>query len=103
MSWFIKKKDKIIDLSKPLNERKREEENPSIEVNFPAEVQEDKVIDLTEVEEKKKNLAKRISDMIEKMDGLSTKIYHLEQRIEVLEKRTRVNNFDADGRGDDRE
>lgn len=90
-------------MSKPLNERKREEENPSIEVNFPAEVQEDKVIDLTEVEEKKKNLAKRISDMIEKMDGLSTKIYHLEQRIEVLEKRTRVNNFDADGRGDDRE
>ena len=65
--------------------------------------EEDKVIDLTQVEEKKKNLAKRISGMVEKIDGFSTKIYHLEQRIEVLEKRTRVNNFDVDGRGNGKE
>ena len=39
-------------------------------------------------EEKKRKLAKRLMDMTGKIEELSNQIYHLQQRIEVLEKRT---------------
>lgn len=45
-------------------------------------------------EEKKRNLAKRISSMIEKIENLSNEIYHLQQRIEVLEKKSNINKLE---------
>jgi L-2-hydroxyglutarate oxidase LhgO len=42
-------------------------------------------------EEKKKKLAKRLIDITEKLEDLSNQIYHLGQRVEVLEKKTNVN------------
>tara|TARA_Y100000296_G_scaffold60057_1_gene69497 strand:- start:1030 stop:1326 length:297 start_codon:yes stop_codon:yes gene_type:complete len=43
-------------------------------------------------EEKRKKLAKRLIDITEKLEDLSNQIYHLGQRIEVLEKKTNINS-----------
>lgn len=45
------------------------------------------------VNEKRKRLAKRLMDMTEKIEELSNQIYHLQQRIEVLEKKNNVGSF----------
>lgn len=45
----------------------------------------DSGIDLSQ---KRKRFAKRIMDMTEKLEDLSNQIYHLQQRIEVLEKKS---------------
>ncbi len=41
-------------------------------------------------EDKKKKLAKRLIDMTNKVEDLSNQIYHLQQRIEVLERKSGV-------------
>lgn len=43
-----------------------------------------------DVEEKRRRLTKRIMDMTEKIEELSNQIYHLQQRLEVLEKKSGV-------------
>ena len=45
------------------------------------------------VEDKRRKLAKRIMAMTEKLEDLSNQIYHLQQRIEVLEKKSGANRF----------
>jgi chromosome segregation ATPase len=45
------------------------------------------------VEDKRKKLAKRIMAMTEKLEDLGNQIYHLQQRIEVLEKKSGTNRF----------
>lgn len=44
-------------------------------------------------DEKKRKLAKRLSNMTEKIEDLSNQIYHLQQRIEVLERKSGVGGF----------
>ncbi len=46
-----------------------------------------------EYSEKKQKLAKRLLDMTDKIEDLSNQIYHLKQRIELLEKKMKI-NFD---------
>jgi hypothetical protein len=41
--------------------------------------------------EKKQKLAKRLLDMTDKIEDLSNQIYHLKQRIELLEKKLKIN------------
>lgn len=41
-------------------------------------------------EERKRRLAKRIADMTEKTEDLSNQIYHMQQRLEVLERKLDV-------------
>ncbi len=56
--------------------------------------QSDGYIDVSEgIGEKRRKLAKRLMDMTEKMEDLSNQIYHLQQRIEVLERKLDVNRF----------
>ncbi|MFC1682253.1 hypothetical protein ACFL0X_01385 [Nanoarchaeota archaeon] len=43
--------------------------------------------------EKKRKLAKRLSDMTNKIEDLSNQIYHLQQRIEVVERKSDVGRF----------
>lgn len=43
--------------------------------------------------DKRKRLAKRILDMTTKIEDLSNQIYHLQQRIEVLERKLDINNY----------
>jgi hypothetical protein len=44
-------------------------------------------------DEKKRKLAKRLVDMTSKIEELSNQIYHLQQRIEVLEKKGGVGSY----------
>ena len=44
-------------------------------------------------EDKKKKLAKRLMEMTNKMEDLSNQIYHLQQRVELLEKKTNTGNY----------
>jgi hypothetical protein len=46
-------------------------------------------IDNSGPDDKRKKLARRIMDMTDKLEELSNQIYHLQQRLEVLEKRER--------------
>ena len=49
------------------------------------------VIDLSNSSgEKRKRLAKRILEITNKLEDLSNQIYHLQQRIEAIEKKTNV-------------
>jgi len=41
-----------------------------------------------DAEDKRKRLAKRFMDMTTKIEDLSNQIYHLQQRIEVLERKS---------------
>jgi peptidoglycan hydrolase CwlO-like protein len=41
--------------------------------------------------DKKQKLAKRLLDMTDKIEDLSNQIYHLKQRIELLEKKLKIN------------
>jgi prefoldin subunit 5 len=41
-------------------------------------------------DERKKKLAKRLIDMTGKIEDLSNQIYHLQQRIEVLERKSGI-------------
>lgn len=43
--------------------------------------------------EKRKKLAKRLMDMTSKIEDLSNQIYHLQQRIEVLERKSDINRY----------
>ena len=45
------------------------------------------------IEERRRKLAKRLSDMTSKMEDLSNQIYHLQQRIELLERKLDVNRY----------
>ncbi len=44
-------------------------------------------------DEKRKKLAKRLMDMTAKLEDISNQIYHLQQRIEVLERKSNVSGF----------
>jgi len=101
MGWFGKK-DKVIDLGERY--RKNQEriskiketapetrEAPGQEFDFfgslssPATSEES-----ANPEEKKKKLAKRLIDITEKIEDLSNQIYHLQQRIETLERKAGI-------------
>ena len=45
------------------------------------------------IDEKRRKLAKRLIEMTNKLEDLSNQIYHLQQRIEVLEKRSGVGGY----------
>jgi hypothetical protein len=44
-------------------------------------------------DERKRKLAKRLSDMTSKIEDLSNQIYHLQQRLELVERKLDVNRF----------
>ena len=50
----------------------------------------DDTLDLGMQHEKKRKLAKRIMEMTERVEDLSNQIYHLQQRLEVLERKLDV-------------
>ena len=46
-----------------------------------------------DAEERRRKLLKRLIDMTDKLEELSNQIYHLQQRVELLEKKLDVNRF----------
>ena len=107
---FFKRKDKVIDLGERY---RRQQEKLKAQEGVKEETQEttpspfaffdsqpstsssssdDEVIDLgASPTDKKRKLVKRILEMTSKMEDLSNQIYHMQQRIEVLEKKLDVN------------
>ena len=67
-------------------------ESQSQEFNFPGDIKSMENVDMgvSAIEERKKKLAKRLMDITNKMESLSNQIYHLEQRIELLERKAGV-------------
>ena len=47
-----------------------------------------------DAEGKRRRLARRLKDMTDKLEELSNQIYLLQQRVEVLEKKTNVNQYE---------
>ena len=111
MGWFgFGKKDDVVDLSERY--KKEQEKISQIKVENKEqttsatpfsifggatpkpEAQSNDYIDVSEnPDEKRKKLAKRLSDITTKLEDLSNQIYHLQQRIEVLEKKSGVGGF----------
>jgi len=54
----------------------------------PASVETDE--ENMSVNERRAKLVKRLTDMTDKIDGLSSQIYKLQQRVELLEKKANV-------------
>ncbi|PIO07705.1 hypothetical protein COU59_02930 [Candidatus Pacearchaeota archaeon CG10_big_fil_rev_8_21_14_0_10_34_12] len=78
----------FFDFMKDNKENRNEDVNQDIKEE---NVEESKENYSPTSEEKKQKVAKRIIDMSEKLDNLSTQVYHLQQRVELLEKKLRVN------------
>ena len=79
------KKEKILDLSNYKEQKELDKEEGS----------GDLILDSGKIEtpeEKKKKLAKRIVDLTDDVENLSNQIYHLQQRIEVLERKLNVSH-----------
>ncbi len=105
MGLFGRKKDKIVDLSERYKKQiKKSSEMPSTEQESSSnlgflgsiasssnsDTSQSDYVNLSDSEEKKNKLAKRFMDMTNKIEDLSNQIYHLKQRMEVLEKKLKV-------------
>lgn len=77
------KKEKVLDLTED-----KKESLPTLPRRTEI------LLENLDAEEKKRKLAKRISDMMDKIDELSTQIYHLQQRLEVVERKTQVTRLE---------
>lgn len=81
------KRDNIIDLAEKYRKQKEIEEATKSE-DFSDDTKADEITNnaLTP-EERRKKLAKRLIDITNKLDNLDNQIYHLQQRIELIEKK----------------
>lgn len=110
---FFRKRDRVLDLTKRYEkEQARAEEmkqemqgssNDSTGLGFFGAIantatqnnsnEESEYVDVSGAGERKRKLVKRLMDMTEKIEDLSNQIYHLQQRIEVLERKSGVGSF----------
>lgn len=117
MALFKRKKDNFIDLTDSGSLKASPKLKPSTSSSFSSQQSNDDFIfpadfnpssqfpeshptpsdyvDVTDsVEERRKKLTKRIMDMTSKMEELSNQIYHLQQRLEVIERKMNINSFE---------
>ena len=66
------------------NAKKQNIEKQAVQINSPPENTSE------EAEEKKQKLGRRLVEIEIKLDNISNQIYHLQQRVELLEKKTGV-------------
>jgi len=59
----------------------------------PTETPDETVDISSSADVRKRQLSKRLLDMTEKIEDLSNQIYHLQQRIEVLERKAGVGGY----------
>ncbi len=86
------KKDRVVDLGeryKRQQEHTTQIKTEAQESNNSSETEEYADASLS-IEERRKKLAKRLGEMANKMENLSTQIYHLQQRVDLLEKKLNV-------------
>src|SRR3989339_665673 len=97
-----KKNDKVVDLSnyyrkqqERINSLKENQQNLNEGVSVPSAmpVENSSQDSLSDSDDKRKKLTKRILDMTNKLEEISNQIYHMQQRIEVLERKLDVSRF----------
>jgi hypothetical protein len=114
MGLFGKSRDKVVDLTEgykrqqaKVAERKTEVQEKEKQKsafgffgNFNRDAQSDSASDVSSnssqeseslgEEEKKRRLARRFLDITNRLEDLSNQIYHLQQRIELLERKAGI-------------
>jgi len=99
MGLFGRKKEKVVDWSEKykIQEKKTAgEKGDSSNLGFLGNLasvsnsSSNDYVNLNEGEEKKNKLARRLLDMTNRMEDLSNQIYHLKQRVELLERKLKV-------------
>ena len=109
MALFGKKKEKVVDWSerykvhekRAVSSKKKEDASnlgflgemvggasESNNVSWDNDTPSSSSLDY--VQEKKQKLTKRLLDMTDKIEDLSNQVYHLKQRLEVVEKKLRI-------------
>lgn len=97
---FGSKREGVVDLAERYRQKKEIEassaEAGKSSVGTKLEGQESPEFFETDTpEERKRKLAKRIVDIVNRLDDLSNKIYHLQQRIELLERKASISHSDS--------
>lgn len=100
---YVKEKERLANLKENIASAKKE--NPDNQnasglgffANLSSSVQENNSLSSSsensansDTEERKKRFTKRIMDLTDKIEELSNQIYHLQQRIEVLERKNNL-------------
>lgn len=111
MGWFGKKKDNFVDLSagyrmpaRKVQTSASRDDSKNSDLGFLGDMANSGSTSTSDdiswdnehpqqdyAKEKKQKLAKRFLEMTEKIEDLSNQIYHLKQRIELLEKKMKIN------------
>ena len=87
------KKEKVVDYYAKYNIQKNENPDKNQQPLSASQIVKNELSNPSEnVEERKKKLVKRIVDMTERMENLSIQLYHLQQRIELIEKKMNINS-----------
>lgn len=87
------KKDDVVDYSakysiqKTIAEKQQSGETPKSAQSSSQIISSELSNPSESAEERRKKLVKRIVDMAERMENLSIQLYHLQQRIELIEKK----------------
>jgi len=108
---LFRKKDRVIDLSEryrqnqhiskvkeTMQAEKTKDSSPGIlgflgsmaSASPPKEESSVDVLDEGTAEEKRKRLIRRLMDMTSRIEDMSNQIYHLQQRLEVVEKKLKL-------------
>jgi hypothetical protein len=112
MGLFGKKKEKVLDWSENYKIQEKRgvdnssrRKNSSSDMGFLGSLANSRTSSKSEVtwdsdapqspastdsSERRHKLTKRLLDMTDKMEDLSNQVYHLKQRIEVLEKKLKI-------------
>lgn len=104
---LFKKKDRVIDLRgnykfpEKISASVSEKKDSTSEISafgfmdnstFNSSSNDSDYVNLSEnSEDKKTKLAKRLLDMTNKIEDLSNQIYHMRQRLEIIEKKLKIN------------
>lgn len=109
MGWFKKKYD-VLDLTErykkqqaKMKEMKAEQEPASttstttggfgifeMATPTPTTTTNSEYTDMSSGDDKRKKLAKRLMNITDKLEEISNQLYHLQQRIELLEKKNEI-------------
>jgi predicted nucleic acid-binding Zn-ribbon protein len=104
MGWLFRKKHDVLDLTERYKKQQerlaamKKEEEPSTTsgaigifgMPTPTPSTSSGYVDVSAEDERKKKLAKRLMDITDRLEEISNQIYHLQQRIELLEKKNSV-------------
>lgn len=96
---FRKRKD-VIDLTKyrkgqeNLNLKKESSQSQDLDFLGNLASASSDSLNVSEPDERKRKLAKRLTEITNRTEELSNQLYHLQQRIELLERKVGLKSFE---------